>query len=139
MTSLLLQTVVSSLAIALIWGLGRAYWSLTLFAIIFGAFGAGFVVLRSRFSSAVVGRADPNQELIVSGALMLVRGAASASSGFVGAALLRNEAEVSHSYGAGKYQSLIIFIGVFFGAASVSAIGLLPNSRPKEKIVSLEP
>ena len=137
-TSLLLQTVVSSLAIVLIWGFSHAYWSLTLFAIVFGTFGAGFVILRSRFSRAIVGRPDPNQELIVSGALMLVRGAASASSGFVGAALLKNDADVSQNYGAGKYRLLIIFIGVVFGAASVSAVGLLPRPRPKEKMMTLE-
>ena len=137
--SLLLQTIISSLAIVLIWGFSHAYWSLTLFAIIFGTFGAGFVVLRSRFARAIVGRTDPGQELIVSGTLMFVRGAASASSGFVGAALLKDEAKVSQGYGAGKYQSLIIFIGVIFGAASVSAIGLLPRRRPEEKTMPLEP
>ena len=138
LTSLLLQTIISSLAIVLIWGLSHAYWSLTLFAIVFRTFGVGFVVLRSRFSSAIVGRPDPGQEPIVSGTLMFVRGAASASSGFVRAALLKDDAQVSQHYGAGKYRSLIIFIGAIFGAASVSAIGLLPRRRPKEKTMILE-
>ena len=97
------------------------------------------MILRSRFARAIVGQTDPNQELIVSGTLMFVRGAASASSGFVGAALLKNDAEITHGYGAAKYRPLIIFIGVIFGAASVSAIGLLPRSRRKEKTMSLEP
>lgn len=50
-----------------------------------------------------MGRPEPGQELIVSGTPMFVRGAASASSGFVAAALLKDGAQVSRHYGAGKY------------------------------------
>ena len=138
LTSLLLQTIISSLAITLIWGFSRAYWSLTLFALIFGAFGAGFVVLRSRFARAVVGKPDQDQELIVSGALMLVRGAASVSSGFVGVALLKDDVQVSQGYGAGRYRPLIVFIGVIFGAATISAVGLLPKPKIEDKKVAQE-
>ncbi|CAD6582503.1 MAG: hypothetical protein ASARMPREDX12_000960 [Alectoria sarmentosa] len=107
---LLLSTVISSFAVLVIWGLSRHYWSVTLVAILFGGFSGGFVVLRNRFATAIVGDSDhPSQELIVSGVLMLLRGIATLGSGFLGAKLVQETESMglgSGSY-AGKNSSLI--------------------------------
>lgn len=92
LTSLLLQTLINSLAIVLIWGFQSCILELGPLRYHIGNIRSGFVVLRSRFSSAIVGRPEPGQELIVSGTSMFVRGAASASSGFVAATLLKDDA-----------------------------------------------
>ncbi len=53
----------------------------------------------------------PNEELIVSGLIMFIRGCATIASGFIGAAVSSaGEAQAFHkgSYGAGKWLPLIL-------------------------------
>lgn len=131
---LLLSTVTSSFAVLVIWGLSRHYWSVTLVAILFGGFSGGFVVLRNRFATAVVGDSDhPNQELIVSGVLMLLRGIATLGSGFLGAKLVQETETMalSSNYGGGRWKPLLLTDGILMGAASLGALGFLGKRRLK--------
>ncbi|TID19646.1 putative Mch2p [Venturia nashicola] len=129
---LLLSTLVSAFAVGVLWGFGRAYWMMVMFVILFGSFSFSFIVLRSHFALAIVGSRDsPSDELVVSGVLIAVRGVACVTSGFMGSAVakLGEDVKISHSYGAGRYKWLIVFIGVAMAAAAIGALGVWHDKR----------
>lgn len=124
---MLLSTLVSSFAVLVVWGLGKAYWTMVIVSILFGAFAFSFMVLRSHMAAIVVNDyGGPAEELLVSGALLLTRGIVGVVSGYVAAAVLQSSGttEVQSGYGAGKWRTFIILIGTTMTAASVGAIGL---------------
>ncbi|KAK5996162.1 MFS-type transporter pynF-like protein [Cladobotryum mycophilum] len=139
MLPLFLSTLVSTFAIVVVWGFGHVYWTMVVFSILFGAFSFSFVVLRSHMAAIVVGNLDhPNDELIVSSALLAIRGGAAVVSGYIGVAVVSSNEHlgVQDTYGAGKWRSLIITLGVLMFCATISAVGFLnKDSRligPKE-------
>ncbi|MCJ1451190.1 hypothetical protein MMC28_001526 [Mycoblastus sanguinarius] len=129
---LLLGTVISSLSVLVVWGFSHTYALVAIVAVLFGGFGSAFTVLRNRFATAIVGDFDHgNQELIVSGALMLIRGAATLGSGFLGAKVVE-EAEgigLRGGYGAGKWRPLILTVGILMASASVGALGFVGKRK----------
>ncbi|KAK1973317.1 major facilitator superfamily domain-containing protein [Colletotrichum cereale] len=128
----LLITLVSTFALFVLWGLSRAYWAMVLFSILYGAFSFSFVVLRSHMAAAVVGDPDrPNDELVVSGALLSMRGVAALSSGYIGAAVAANGEHlgIQPGFGAGKWRPLIITMGVLMFGATVGALGFLKKEK----------
>ncbi|KAK1972399.1 MFS general substrate transporter [Colletotrichum sublineola] len=134
---LLLSTLVSTFAIVVLWGLGQAYWTMVLLSILFGAFSFSFVVLRSHMAAAVVGDQDhPNDELVVSGALLSIRGLAAVASGYIGAAVVASGENlgVQPGFGAGKWRPLIITLGVLMFGATVGALGFLKKERRMIKV-----
>ena len=129
---LLLSTFFSAFAVLIIWGFSHAYWSTLLVSIVFGGFSGGFVVLRNRFATAIVGNAEhPNQELIISGLLMLIRGVSTFASGFIGQAIVKKQAgkELGRDYGANKWRGLLLTDGLLMAAASCGALGFLGKRR----------
>ena len=105
-------------------------------AILFGAFSFSFVVLRSHMAAAVVGDLEhPNEELVVSGALLSIRGIACVGSGYIGAAVKAagEKQGIRPGYGAGAWRSLIITLGVMMFGATVGALGFL--DRKKRRIL----
>lgn len=135
---LFLSTFVGSASTFILWGLGRSYWTLTLFVLLFGGFSGAYVVFRSHFARAIVGQHQGinagNQELIVSSVLMLLRGTATVSSGFVGKAAVEGAAGlgIRPGYGAGKWRILIVVIGSFMAAAALGVVGFFRRGRRAE-------
>lgn len=129
---LLLSTLVSSFAVLVVWGLGRAYWTMVIVSILFGAFAFSFLVVRSHMSAIVVDDRDrPAEELFVSGILLFTRGVIGVVSGYVAAAVLETteEAGITPGYGAGKWGSLIILMGAVMTAATVGVLGLRTRKK----------
>lgn len=129
---LLLSTLVSAFAVLILWGLGRSYWMLVLLSILFGAFSFSFVVFRSHMAAAVVGdKLHPNEELVVSGALLATRGIACIASGYTGAAVVGASEYLGMraGYGAGKWRGLIIYEGVLMFGASMGALGFIRKRK----------
>ncbi|KAG8169444.1 hypothetical protein KVR01_000189 [Diaporthe batatas] len=129
---LLLSTLVSAFAVLVLWGLGRSYWMLVILSILFGAFSFSFVVFRSHMAAAVVGdKLHPNEELVVSGALLATRGIACIASGYTGAAVVgaSEHLGILPGYGAGKWQTLIIYEGVLMFGASMGALGFIRKRK----------
>ncbi|EMD94525.1 hypothetical protein COCC4DRAFT_148807 [Bipolaris maydis ATCC 48331] len=124
---MLLSTLVSAFAVLVVWGLGKAYWTMVIVSLLFGAFAFSFMVLRSHMAAIVVN--DPNrpaEELLVSGVLLFTRGVVGVVSGYIASAVLQSSesTEIDYSYGAGKWRTLIILLGTTMTAATVGAIGL---------------
>jgi hypothetical protein len=115
---------------------------MVLLAILFGAFSFSFVVLRSHMAAAVVGDLEhPNEELVVSGALLSIRGVACVGSGYIGAAVKTAEenAGILSGYGAGAWRSLIITVGVMMCGATIGAIGFLDRKRRRMLLAQKDP
>ncbi|KAE8321624.1 hypothetical protein BDV39DRAFT_210549 [Aspergillus sergii] len=134
---LLLSTLIPSTAVLCIWGFATKYGLLALVCILFGGLSGGYVVLRSRFATAIVANSDrPNEELIVSGLIMFFRGGATIVSGFVATTVssagedrgLRNG-----SYGAGQWLPLILTVGILTGASCIGALGFLRDGKARKR------
>jgi hypothetical protein len=124
---MLLSTLVSSFAILVVWGLGKAYWTMVIVSLLFGAFAFSFMVLRSHMAAIVVNDSSrPAEELLVSGVLIFTRGIVGVISGYIAATVLNSSesTNIDSSYGAGKWRTLIILLGTTMTAATFGAIGL---------------
>lgn len=124
---MLLSTLVSSLAVLVVWGLGKAYWTMVIVSLLFGAFAFSFMVLRSHMAAIVVNDSRrPAEELLVSGVLLFTRGVVGVISGYIAAAVLNSSesTNIDSGYGAGKWRTLIILLGTTMTAATFGAIGL---------------
>ena len=124
---MLLSTLVSSLAVLVVWGLGKAYWTMIIVSLLFGAFAFSFMVLRSHMAAIVVNDSRrPAEELLVSGVLLFTRGVVGVISGYIAAAVLNSSesTNIDSGYGAGKWRTLIILLGTTMTAATFGAIGL---------------
>ncbi|KAF2992987.1 hypothetical protein E8E13_000570 [Curvularia kusanoi] len=124
---MLLSTLVSSFAVLVIWGFGKAYWTMVIVSLLFGAFAFSFMVLRSHMAAIVVNDSSRSaEELLVSGVLLFTRGVVGVISGYIAAAVLKSSetTNIDSSYGAGKWRALIILLGTTMTAATFGAIGL---------------
>ncbi len=82
-TPMVLSTIGACLETLLIWGYGRQVWSLIAFALLYGSTAGGFSTLRPRFAAALADdETDTEQNLLVSGVLIAMRGVAIVCSGF---------------------------------------------------------
>lgn len=129
---LLLSTTVSTMVVLVLWGLGRQYWMLVLLSVLFAACAFSYPVFRSHMAAAVVGdKLHPREELVVSGALLATRGIACIVSGPAGAAVVGSAEHlgVRPGYGAGKWRSLVIYVGVLSFGASIGALAFVGRAR----------
>ncbi|KAE8399000.1 major facilitator superfamily domain-containing protein [Aspergillus pseudonomiae] len=130
---LLLSTLIPSIAVLCIWGFATNYGLLALVCILFGGLSGGYVVLRNRFATAIVGNSDrPNEELIVSGLIMFFRGGATIASGFVATAVSTagaNRGLHKGNYGSGQWLPLILTVGILTGVSCIGALGFLRGGR----------
>lgn len=125
---MLLSTLVSSFAVLVVWGLGKAYWTMVIVSLLFGAFAFSFMVLRSHMAAIVVNDSErPAEELLVSGMLLFTRGIVGVVSGYIAAAVLQSSGDtgIQPGYGAGKWRSFIILLGTTMTAATLGVFGLL--------------
>jgi hypothetical protein len=125
---MLLSTLVSSFAVLVVWGFGKAYWTMVIVSLLFGAFAFSFMVLRSHMAAVVVNDSErPAEELLVSGMLLFTRGVVGVVSGYIAAAVLQASGDVGvqSTYGAGKWRNFIILLGTTMAAATVGVLGLL--------------
>lgn len=129
MLPLLISTWIPAVAVLCVWGFATNYGLVALVCILFGGFSGGYVVLRNRFATAIVGNSDhPNKELVVSGFIMFVRGCATIASGFVGTAVTTAGDERGlhkGSYGAGEWLPLLLTVGILTGVSSIGTLGFL--------------
>jgi len=105
---------------------------MVMLAILFGAFSFSFVVVRSHMAAAVVGNLNhPNEELVISGALLAIRGLAAVGSGYIAAAVSTagESIGIRPGYGCGKWRSLIICSGVLMFGATIGAVGFFNRER----------
>ncbi|KAK3314214.1 major facilitator superfamily domain-containing protein [Apodospora peruviana] len=130
---LLVTTLIPAIAVLAVWGFATSYGLLALVCILFGGLSGGYVVLRNRFATAIVGNSEhPNEELIVSGLIMFIRGIATIASGFIGAAVASAGEDMGldkGSYGAGKWLPLLLTVGILAGASSIGGLGFIGKSR----------
>ncbi|OGM44714.1 hypothetical protein ABOM_007354 [Aspergillus bombycis] len=130
---LLLSTLIPSIAVLCIWGFATNYGLLALVCILFGGISGGYVVLRNRFATAIVGNSDRrNEELIVSGLIMFFRGGATIASGFVATAVSTagaNRGLHKGRYGSGQWLLLILTVGILTGVSCIGALGFLREGR----------
>jgi hypothetical protein len=111
-----------------VWGFGKAYWTMIIVSLLFGAFAFSFMVLRSHMAAIVINDPDrPAEQLLVSGVLLFTRGVVGVVSGYIAAAVLQNsvDVEVQAGYGAGKWRNFILLLGITMAAATVGVLGLL--------------
>ena len=129
LSPLLLSTLIPTIAVFCVWGFAKQYWSLAITCILFGGFSGGYVVLRNRFATAIVGDNEhSNQELIVSSFIMFIRGVATIGSGFIGTAVAtvgEGRGLQKSEYGVGKWLPLLLTVGTLAGASSMGALGFL--------------
>ncbi|KAH7306152.1 hypothetical protein BKA65DRAFT_578301 [Rhexocercosporidium sp. MPI-PUGE-AT-0058] len=98
---LLLSTLISSLPVSVVWGLGREYQAMVIVSLLFGAFAFSFMVLRSHIAAIVVSDSGNEAvELLVSGILLKTWGVVGVALGYVAAAGCGST--VQPGYGAGK-------------------------------------
>jgi hypothetical protein len=131
---MILSTLVSSLVVLVVWGLGKAYWTIVIVSFLFGAFAFSFMVLRSHMAAIVVNDSrHPAGELLVSGVLLFTRGVVGVISGYIAAAVLNSSesTNIDSSYGAGKWRTLIILLGTTMTAATFGAFGLRKREASK--------
>ncbi|EDU44839.1 hypothetical protein A1F94_003740 [Pyrenophora tritici-repentis] len=124
---MILSTLISSFAVLVVWGLGKAYWTMVIVSLLFGAFAFSFMVLRSHIAAIFVNDSNhPAEELFVSGVLLFTRGVVGVISGYIAAAVLQSSesTKIDSSYGVGKWRTLIILLGTTMTTAAVGAIGL---------------
>lgn len=134
---LLLTTILSTFSILIVWGFSFHYWTMVIVAIVFGGLSGGFNVLRPRFATAVVGRQDYEQELLVSGILMSLRGVATIVSGFVGAIVVGETSNMPAKigmYALVKWRALILMVGILTAASSVGALGFVGAKKRVEEL-----
>lgn len=128
----LLSVLVSSFAVFVVWGLGKAYWTMVIVSILFGAFAFSFMVLRSHMAAIVVNDAERSgDQLLVSGVLLFTRGIIGVVSGYIAAAVLQSGENkgVQQDYGAGKWRSFIILLGTTMTAATIGMVGLVGKKK----------
>ncbi|GAP87174.1 putative MFS general substrate transporter [Rosellinia necatrix] len=149
-TSLLISTLGGSASCLLIWPFARKFWSLIVFAVLFGLFVPGFAVLRPRFAAAVIGKDERppiqqsscegaeevkaeadvakqrNKSLLIFGIFTAARGIAVVAAGFVSVALVHEDSEDLSGYGLGtRWRGLILYTGITLGVSSFAALGRL--------------
>jgi hypothetical protein len=110
-----------------VWGFGKAYWTMIIVSLLFGAFAFSFMVLRSHMAAIVINDPDrPAEQLLVSGVLLFTRGVVGVVSGYIAAAVLQNsvDVEVQAGYGAGKWRNFILLLGITMAAATLGVLGL---------------
>ncbi|TDZ54507.1 MFS transporter asaE [Colletotrichum trifolii] len=110
------SSFVSAVAALAIWGFAHSLETLLVFALAFGMFASAFQVLWPKFGSMLSD--DPQSVYSI---MAFGKGVGNLATGPITAGLLRSQ--VSSGYGAGRYQSVILFLGSFMLCASLGVFG----------------
>ena len=118
------STTISATAAFAVWGLARSFTVLIVFALIYGFFGAGYSAMWGRMGTAVAG--DTNAAFAAFGILNFEKGVGNVLAGPIGASLLVDGVSVK-TYGAEKYEGIVLFTGSCMVASALSVCFSLWN------------
>lgn len=105
---LFLAPFVSGFAVFTLWGLSHSLPPLTVFSLLYGFFGAGYVVLWARMGITL--SEDPTAAFATYNAFSFQKGVGNVLAGPISAALILGTTDVA-SYGVMRYKNIIIFTG----------------------------
>ncbi|ETN38273.1 uncharacterized protein HMPREF1541_06304 [Cyphellophora europaea CBS 101466] len=117
---ILTSTLVTSAAVLALWGLARSFAVLSVFAVIYGFFGAGYTAMWARMGTAVAG--DATAAFAAFGLFNFGKGLGNIFAGPISGGLLMREVDTSR-YGAAKYEAIVLFSGSCMLASAVCAAG----------------
>ena len=122
---LLLSPLVSAMAAFLLWGFSHSLSPLGIFSLIYGFFGAGYVVLWGRMGMAL--SEDPTAALATYSVFAFQKGIGNVLAGPISAALLLENINAT-SYGVLRYQNIIVLTGAGMLLSSLSVGAWYLNS-----------
>jgi len=133
---LVLSPLVSAIATFTIWGFSHSLPPLSIFSLIYGFFGAGYVVLWGRMGMALSD--DPTAALATYSVFAFQKGIGNVLAGPISAALLIGTTNTM-SYGVLRYQNIIILtgVGMLLSSLSVGAWYLKPTSSMARRYTSI--
>ncbi|KAH8646907.1 major facilitator superfamily domain-containing protein [Xylariales sp. PMI_506] len=111
-----ITTIVSSIASFTLWGFSTSLGPLMVFAIIYGWFAGAFAVFWPKFGSLLSDDPQAVYSLMAFG-----KGIGNILIGPISAGLLTRP--ISSGYGMGRYQSLVVFLGVSMFCSSLAILG----------------
>ncbi|KAK4442132.1 MFS general substrate transporter, partial [Podospora aff. communis PSN243] len=118
--------LLSALVVFVFWGPGQTLIRLVAFGLLFGLFSGGYIVLYTRFSTALAD--DRATQTWLYTIFDVQRGVAIIVGGAIGGGLVHGTINLG-DYGAGEYKALIIFCGACFVASSLGGIGWFFRGR----------
>lgn len=119
--------VMSTAATLGFWGTAKSEPLLLGFSLVYGFFSYGFGTMRVAMGTEVCN--DPSAAVAMYAIFVFLQGVGNVLVGPISAALMVREVQVD-TYGALRYSSLIIFVGVcMFASAAVIGLAYLPGVR----------
>ncbi|MCJ1358242.1 MAG: hypothetical protein MMC33_008241, partial [Icmadophila ericetorum] len=109
----------SAVAILTLWGFAYSLLPLVFFALLYGFFVAGNVILWARMGTTLSD--DPHAALAIYSVFAFEKGIGNVLAGPISAALI-SDTTIPHVYGVGRYRQIILFAG---GSITLVAIGVL--------------
>ncbi|MCJ1395221.1 hypothetical protein MMC18_008104 [Xylographa bjoerkii] len=133
---LLLSPLVSAIAAFTLWGFSHSLAPLGIFSLIYGFFGAGYVVLWGRMGMALSD--DPTAALATYSVFAFQKGIGNVLAGPISAALLIGTTDAT-SYGVLRYQNIVILtgVGMLLSSLSVGAWYLKPTGSMARRYISV--
>lgn len=121
------SAMAAGIAAYISWGLAKNFGVLSVFALIYGFFGAGYTAMWARMGTSV--SSDPNAAFAAFGLLNFGKGVGNVLAGPIGGALLRNTISTGR-YGVGRFDTVVLFTG---SCMVFSAIAMLGTCAPGVK------
>ncbi|KAL8996585.1 MAG: hypothetical protein Q9169_003924 [Polycauliona sp. 2 TL-2023] len=107
--------LMSGIAILGLWGMASSIGMLIVFALVYGIFAGGFVVLWARMGTAL--SPSPSLALVTFSAFACEKGIGSVVTGPVSSVLLSADID-TEQYGIGKFRNIILYSGVCMMASA---------------------
>lgn len=122
-----LATLVSALAVFVLWGPAKGMWVLVPFALLWGFFSASYSVL----FTGIVGflTKDEGAQMLVYGIFSAERGVANVLEGPISSFLIRRGVVDQETYGLGRYSGVVWFTGVCMFLSSLAGVGVVLRPR----------
>jgi len=124
---LFLSSFLGALCAFFLWGMGNTINMLIAFALIYGLLAGGYTTLYPRFSQAVAPD-DEHMDLTVYGVLLFQRGLGNVVAGPVSSALVMLDRPLV-GYGLGRYEGVVLYVGVTLVCSSFGVLGKLCKPR----------
>ncbi|KAL8728858.1 MAG: hypothetical protein Q9166_005098 [cf. Caloplaca sp. 2 TL-2023] len=112
--------LVSGIAILGLWGIASSIPMLVLFALVYGVFAGGFVVLWARMGTTL--STSPSVALITLSAFACEKGVGSVVTGPISSALLTIEVS-TNEYGLGRFKNIVLYSGICMMASAAIMLG----------------
>ncbi|KAI4275516.1 MAG: hypothetical protein LQ337_003159 [Flavoplaca oasis] len=118
-----ISSLMAGIAILGLWGMASSIAALIMFALIYGIFAGGFVVLWARMGTAL--SSSPSFALVAFSAFACVKGIGSVATGPVSSALLTTDVRVKE-YGIRRFKNIILYSGLcMLASAAVMVVWYL--------------